>query len=64
MISAWQLVWIIPLAAIVGFSTAAHLAMGACSDCREAFGFERKVAEAKSYEAGFREGLSKVGQVG
>lgn len=64
LISAWHLVWIIPLTGIVGFSAAAILAMGACSDCREAFGFEQRVAEAKSYEDGFREGLSKVGEVG
>ena len=64
MISAWHLVWIIPLVAIVGFSAAAILAVGACSDCKEAFRFERSVAEAKSYEDGFREGLSKMGEVG
>lgn len=64
MISAWHLVWIIPLTGIVGFSVAAILAMGACSDCREAFGLERAVAEARSYKDGFKEGLSKLGEVG
>lgn len=62
--SPWWLLLIIPVSGVIGFFAACLLANASCLDCMDGLRYERALAEAEAYNAGYNEGLSKYSEVG
>ena len=60
----WWLLLIVPVSAFAGFTVSALLGVAACADCRDAIRYREALIQDKFFKAGFKEGLSKLTEVG
>jgi hypothetical protein len=60
----WWLLLIVPASAVAGFFVSTLLCMAACTDCKEAMRYRDNLIGKKGFEAGFKEGISKLSEVG
>ena len=60
----WWLLLIVPASALAGGFISVLLCMAACGDCKEVMKYRESLIDKKSFEAGFKEGLSKLTEVG
>lgn len=62
--SPWHLLWIVPVVFSAGMVISTLLSAAACSDCMYALRYQSSLAEAKSFEDGFAQGLAELDKVG
>ena len=60
----WWLLLIVPVSALAGLFISVFLCMAACEDYKEAMKYRESLIDKKSFEAGFKEGLLKLTEVG